>query len=58
MALAAEVRCGAPLIACIGPVTAATARELGLRVDVVASTYTIQGLVDALDGWKRAENTG
>lgn len=36
------------LIACIGPVTADTAREIGLRVDVVADEYTIPGLVDAL----------
>lgn len=35
-------------VACIGPVTAATARELGLRVDVVAGEYTIPGLVKAL----------
>lgn len=35
-------------IACIGPVTAATARELGLRVDLEASIPTIEGLVDAL----------
>jgi uroporphyrinogen-III synthase len=38
-----------PVVAvCIGPVTAATARELGLRVDVVAEAYTIDGLVTAL----------
>lgn len=37
-----------PLIACIGPITAATARELGLRVDVVATEHTIEGLVAAL----------
>lgn len=37
-----------PLIACIGPVTAATARELGLRVDIVATEHTIEGLVAAL----------
>jgi uroporphyrinogen III methyltransferase/synthase len=36
-------------VACIGPVTAATARELGLRVDVVAETHTILGLVEALE---------
>lgn len=35
-------------IACIGPVTAETARELGLRVDLVADEYTIPGLVRAL----------
>jgi len=36
------------LIAAIGPITADTARSLGLRVDVVADTFTITGLVDAL----------
>ena len=35
-------------IACIGPVTSATARELGLRVDLEASEHTVEGLVDAL----------
>ena len=37
-----------PLVACIGPITAKTAEELGLRVDVVASEYTVEGLVRAL----------
>jgi len=37
-----------PVVACIGPVTAETAKELGLRVDVVAETSTVDGLVDAL----------
>ncbi len=37
-----------PIVACIGPVTADTARSLGLHVDVVAGTHTIDGLVDAL----------
>jgi uroporphyrinogen III methyltransferase/synthase len=36
------------LIACIGPITATTALELGLRVDVVADEHTVEGLVDAL----------
>jgi hypothetical protein len=40
---------GDPLIACIGPVTAATASELCLDVDIVAKEYTIDGLLDALD---------
>ncbi|MAF39255.1 MAG: HemD protein, partial [Chloroflexi bacterium] len=40
----------ASFIACIGPVTAATARELGLRVDLEASEHTVEGLVDALTG--------
>ena len=36
------------LIACIGPITANTAREFGLRVDVQATDYTMDGLVAAL----------
>jgi len=36
------------LVVCIGPVTAATARESGLRVGAVAATYTLAGLVGAL----------
>ena len=35
-------------IACIGPITADTAKELGFDVHLVADTYTIPGLVDAL----------
>jgi uroporphyrinogen-III synthase/uroporphyrinogen III methyltransferase/synthase len=35
-------------IACIGPVTAAAAREAGLAVGVVAATQSLEGLVDAL----------
>jgi uroporphyrinogen III methyltransferase/synthase len=41
------------LVACIGPITAKTAAELGLRVDVVASEYTVEGLVRALHGVNR-----
>jgi uroporphyrinogen III methyltransferase/synthase len=37
-----------PVIACIGPVTAETARAHGLSVDVVPDEYTIAGLADAL----------
>jgi uroporphyrinogen III methyltransferase/synthase len=37
-----------PVVACIGPVTAATARELGLDVTVEADDHTIPGLVAAL----------
>ncbi|MBI4200465.1 MAG: uroporphyrinogen-III C-methyltransferase [Chloroflexi bacterium] len=37
-----------PRVACIGPVTAAAARELGLRVDIQARQYTIAGLVEAI----------
>lgn len=35
-------------IVCIGPITAQTVTELGLEVDRVAETYTIDGLVEAL----------
>ncbi len=41
-------RLGALTVACIGPVTAATARELGVRVDLVAREHTVAGLVAAL----------
>jgi len=44
-----------PLIACIGPVTAQTAREAGLRVDVVASPHTVEGLVEAIVGRVKGE---
>lgn len=37
-----------PVVACIGPVTADTAREHGLTVDVEADVHTIDGLLDAL----------
>lgn len=35
-------------VACIGPVTAATAREYGIQVDVEAKEYTINGMIDAI----------
>jgi hydroxymethylbilane synthase len=35
-------------VACIGPITAQTARDLGLRVDIIAQEYTTRGLVDAI----------
>jgi len=37
-----------PLVACIGPITAETARARGLHVDVEAPVHSIDGLVDAL----------
>ena len=37
-----------PMVACIGPVTAGTAREHGLTVHVEAPVHSIDGLVDAL----------
>jgi len=42
-------------VACIGPITAQTARELGLHVDLVAEEYTVAGLVRAL---AESENRG
>ena len=42
-ALAAQAR-----VVTIGPITAATAREFGLRVDVVATEHTIAGLINAM----------
>jgi uroporphyrinogen III methyltransferase / synthase len=36
------------VVACIGPQTAATAREFGLRVDVQPASATVTALVDAL----------
>jgi uroporphyrinogen III methyltransferase/synthase len=49
-ALAAEAAHG-KTVACIGPITAEAAREAGLRVDVVAGTFTTAGLVDALEAY-------
>ncbi len=40
-----------PAVACIGPITAATARQHGLAVDVEADVHTIDGLVDAVLRW-------
>jgi uroporphyrinogen III methyltransferase/synthase len=39
---------GPAIVACIGPITANAATEAGLPVHVVADTYTIPGLVEAL----------
>jgi uroporphyrinogen-III synthase len=41
---------GDPLIACIGPKTAAAARSVGFQVDLVAEAYMLEGLVSALKG--------
>ena len=35
-------------IACIGPITAQTARDLLMRVDIIAQEYTTRGLVEAI----------
>lgn len=36
------------IVACIGPITAKTAEEAGLKVNVVAQEYTIEGLVQSI----------
>ncbi len=36
-------------VACIGPVTAKTAEQAGLNVDVMAEEYTVDGLIAALE---------
>jgi uroporphyrinogen III methyltransferase / synthase len=40
---------GGKTVAAIGPVTAATARAHGIRVDVVAAEFTVEGLMLALE---------
>ena len=40
-----------PIVACIGPVTAAAARRLGLDVTVEAAEHTASGLVEALESY-------
>jgi uroporphyrinogen III methyltransferase/synthase len=37
------------LVACIGPVTAQTARDIGMHVDVIAQEFTTSGLLAALE---------
>jgi uroporphyrinogen-III synthase len=39
-----------PVVACIGPVTARTARGAGFEVTVVAEEHTVAGLIRALTG--------
>jgi uroporphyrinogen III methyltransferase/synthase len=37
-----------PVVGCIGPVTAASATKLGLKVDVTAAEHSVSGLVAEL----------
>jgi uroporphyrinogen III methyltransferase/synthase len=46
-----------PVVACIGPITAATARAHGLTVDIEAPSHTVPGLVAALVDWAAAHPT-
>jgi uroporphyrinogen III methyltransferase / synthase len=43
-----------PVVACIGPITADTARRHGLDVTIEADVHTIPGLLDALVAWAGA----
>ena len=43
-------------IACIGPITAATAREMGLKVDIVSLEHTIPGMVKAIEDYFSQED--
>ncbi|MEJ8547046.1 uroporphyrinogen-III synthase [Brevibacillus borstelensis] len=45
-------------IACIGPITADTARARGLNVDVVAREYTVEGLLEALKAYWGGKDNG
>jgi uroporphyrinogen III methyltransferase/synthase len=44
-------------IACIGPITAQTARDNGLQVSIVAEEFTISGLVAAIENYYRTKNS-
>jgi uroporphyrinogen III methyltransferase/synthase len=45
------------VVACIGPVTAKTAREAGLTIAVEPVTHTVQALVEALKAYYSRRNT-
>jgi uroporphyrinogen-III synthase len=40
-----------PVIACLGPITAQTARDVGLAVTITAADYTLDGLITALENY-------
>jgi uroporphyrinogen III methyltransferase/synthase len=46
------------IVACIGPVTAETARGLGVKVDVEATEHTVPGMVEALEVFYAREKLG
>jgi uroporphyrinogen III methyltransferase/synthase len=41
-------------VACIGPITAGTARDAGLHVDIEATEHSIEGLASAIETWARS----
>lgn len=44
------------LTACIGPITAATCRAHGLKSNIIAQTYTIDGLTNAIKNFYQPDN--
>lgn len=47
---------GSPAIACIGPKTAQAAEEAGFRVEIIAESYTLEGLVEAISTFVEKRN--
>jgi uroporphyrinogen III methyltransferase / synthase len=47
----AAIALGRLTVASIGPITSATLRDRGIRIDVEAKAHTIEGLLDALDDY-------
>lgn len=47
-----------PVVACIGPITADTARGVGLAVDIEADEHNLDGLLDALVVWATPGEVG
>ena len=43
-------------VACIGPITAETARQYGFTVDIIAEEYTIPGLIEAILKYEKEKN--
>ena len=38
-------------IACIGPITAETAKDAGLKVDIIPKEYTVPALLEAIEDY-------
>nr|HID57630.1 uroporphyrinogen-III C-methyltransferase [Desulfobacterales bacterium] len=50
-----ESLCTGPIVACIGPITAETAKDLGLQVHIVPEIYTIPALCDSIERYFNAQ---
>ncbi len=44
-------------IACIGPITAKTAQDLGLHVDMIAKKFTLEGLIETMETYYQENQT-